>query len=144
MDDVVLRPVAGVVARDPAGRVLLVRRRDDGTWGLPGGGVEAGETWAQAAVRECREESGWDVRVDGLLGVYSDPATQVHRYPDGAQRHFVGVVVTAVAVRRAGAPDDEVTEVGFFALDGLPAPLFAPDAPVLADVVSGRAGPHLR
>ncbi len=144
MDDVVLRPVAGVVARDADGHVLLVRRRDDGTWGLPGGGVEAGETWAQAAVRECREESGWDVRVDGLLGVYSDPATQVHRYPGGAQRHLVGVVVTAVALRRVGAPDDEVTEVGFFALDGLPSPVFAPDAPVLADVVSGRPGPHLR
>ena len=39
-----MRTVCGVVALDPAGLVLLVRRADDGSWGLPGGGVEPGET----------------------------------------------------------------------------------------------------
>lgn len=51
-----LRAVAGVVARNSA--VPLVRRTDDGTWGLPGGGVEPGESWQEAARRECLEETG--------------------------------------------------------------------------------------
>ena len=79
----VLRPVCGVAALDGEGRVLLLRRADDGTWGLPGGGVEPGETWSDAARRECREETGWSVRITGVLGLYSDPATQLHTYPDG-------------------------------------------------------------
>jgi ADP-ribose pyrophosphatase YjhB (NUDIX family) len=82
-----LRPCCGVVVQDERGRVLLMRRNGEGTWGLPGGGVEAGETWEQAARRECREETGWDIDLHGLLGIYSDPATQMHRYPDGRLVH---------------------------------------------------------
>ncbi len=139
----VVRAVCGVVALDAADRVLLVRRSDDGTWGLPGGGVEPGETWQAAAVRECHEETGWRVHIDGLLGIYSDPATQVHRYPDGRWRHFLGVVFTARALERTSAGDGEALEVAFFAVDELPEPLFAPDEPVLRDATSRAAGPHL-
>ncbi|MET0419225.1 MAG: NUDIX domain-containing protein [Actinoplanes sp.] len=49
-----LRPCCGVVVQDEQARVLLMRRNGEGTWGLPGGGVEVGETWEQAARRECR------------------------------------------------------------------------------------------
>jgi len=139
----VVRAVCGVVAVDPAGRVLMVRRSDDGTWGLPGGGVEPGETWQAAAVRECHEETGWRVDIDGLLGVYSDPATQVHRYPDGRWRHFFGVVFTARALERTSDGDGEALEVAFFPVDDLPAPLFAPDQPVLRDAAARGARPHL-
>jgi 8-oxo-dGTP diphosphatase len=128
-----VRPTAGVVLRDDAGRVLVARRRDEDTWGLPGGGLEPGESWADAAVRECREETGWSARIDGLLGIYSDPSTQVHRYPDGAWRHFVGVVFLATALERVGTPDGEATELLWVTMDELPAPLFAPDVPVLRD-----------
>lgn len=71
--DVQTGATAGVVLEDPHGRMLLMRRRDEDTWGFPGGGLEPGETWAQAALRECREETGWEARITGLLGVYSDP-----------------------------------------------------------------------
>ncbi|WP_179855106.1 NUDIX domain-containing protein [Paractinoplanes atraurantiacus] len=126
-----LRPCCGVVVQDERGRVLLMRRSGEGTWGLPGGGVEAGETWEQAARRECREETGWDVDLHGLLGIYSDPATQVHRYPDGRVVHCVGVVFLGSPVSRAGTPDGEAAELGWFPLDQLPEPLFALDVPVL-------------
>lgn len=136
-----LRAVAGVLALDAAGGVLLVRRADDGTWGLPGGGVEPGETWLEAARRECREETGWDVDVTSLFGVYSDPATQTFTYSDGRQVQFVGVVFVAKAVQRLGRHDEEVLETSFFPVDFLPEPLFVPDRPVLLDFASRRQPP---
>lgn len=133
-----VRAVVGLVASDARGRVLLVRRADDGTWGLPGGGVEPGETWEQAALRECLEETGWEADLTGLQGVYSDPATQVHRYPDGRLVHFFGVVLTARALRRVAPPGPEVSEVRLVDLRHLPEPLFAPDRPVLEAEVRRR------
>ena len=66
-------PGASAVVRDGAGRVLLIRRVDNGLWALPGGIIELDETAADAAVRETREETGVEVRVVGLVGVYTDP-----------------------------------------------------------------------
>ena len=137
----VLRPVCGVVALDGEGRVLLLRRTDDGTWGLPGGGVEAGETWSDAAHRECLEETGWSVRITGVLGVYSDPVTQVHTYPDGTTVQLLGVVLTADAVAQVGPRDGEADEVAFFPPDALPGRLFPADVPVLEDLAGGRPRP---
>lgn len=130
-EHVVVRATCGVVVLDEAGRVLLMCRSGEGTWGLPGGGVAPGETWEQAAVRECREETGWDINVNGLLGIYSDPTTQMHQYANGGTVHFVGVVFLGSPLRQVGEPDGEASQLGWFALDELPAPLFAPDVPVL-------------
>jgi 8-oxo-dGTP diphosphatase len=138
-----LRVCCGVVVIDDRDQVLLMRRRDDGTWGVPGGGLEVAETWQQAARRECREETGWDVDLHGLLGLYSDPATQVHRYPDGRVVHCVGAVFLASPRARAGSPDGEATDIGWFGFDRLPTPLFAPDVPVLHDAARRQDGPFL-
>lgn len=133
--DVQTRATAGVVLEDAQGRVLLMRRRGEDTWGIPGGGLESGETWAEAALRECREETGWEARITGLLGIYSDPRTQIHRYPNGLSRHFVGVVFRAAPVRRSGGGDGEAVDLRWVTVDGLPSPLFGPDRPVLADAL---------
>lgn len=138
-DPIQVRPTAGVVLRDDVGRVLLMRRAAEDTWGILGGGVEPGESWAQAALRECREETGWDARIDGLLGVYSDPATQVHRYPSGALRQFVGVVFLATAKTCLGERDAEATELRWVTPNNIPTPLFAPDGPVLEDAFNSHA-----
>jgi ADP-ribose pyrophosphatase YjhB (NUDIX family) len=138
---VAVRAVCGVVALDTEGRFLLVRRADDGSWGLPGGGVEPGESWSDAALRECTEETGWLVRITGLFGAYSDPHSQMHVYPDGQGVHFFGVVLAAEVVEQVGRPDDEVVAVGFFAPQDLPEPMFGPDRPVLMDFVSQSSTP---
>lgn len=138
-----IRVCAGVVVRDPHGDVLLIRRSDDGSWALPGGAIEPGETWQRAAERECLEETGSEVRVTGIFGLYSDPATQVHRYPDGRVVQFVGVVFTAIVVAEHLVRDDEASEVGYFPLEELPQPIFAPDAPVIAQLRTGSTEPVL-
>jgi 8-oxo-dGTP diphosphatase len=129
------------LALDVHGRVLLVQRADDGSWCLPGGGVDPGESWADAARRECLEETGWLVRLTGVFGVYSDPDTQMHVYPNGDRVHFVGVVFVAEITEQVARADDEVLEVRFFHRDNLPQPLFAPDRPVLMDFLSQRHTP---
>ena len=84
-----IRPSASAVIFDRRGRVLLQQRSDGGQWGLPGGGHEIGESVIEAVVREVREETGLRVTVRRLVGVYSDPAFQVVRYPDGNVWHYV-------------------------------------------------------
>ena len=65
-------PTYGVeIAVFDAGKVLLIKRRDFQVWALPGGGIDAGESVAQAAVRETREETGLEVELQHLVGVYS-------------------------------------------------------------------------
>jgi 8-oxo-dGTP diphosphatase len=73
-----------VVLRDEAGRVLLQRRGDGGTWGLPGGCLEMGETLEACARRELDEETGLTAGALSLVGVYSEPAFE-HTYPNGDQ-----------------------------------------------------------
>ena len=58
------------------GRVLLAHRRDIDWWNLPGGGMEIGETVEEATCREVLEETGLEVQVERLVGVYSKPQKQ--------------------------------------------------------------------
>lgn len=122
-------------------RILLVRRTDDGTWCLPGGRVEFGESITACAQREFEEETGQTVELTGLLGVYSRPDDQVHQYPDGEIVHFVGVVFEGRAGGGAGALAGDTSEARWFAAAELPAELMASDAPPIHDALARRAGP---
>ncbi|SRR6266704_1975788 len=77
---------AKVVVID-AGRILLVQREDFKTWGLPGGHVEDGESVAQAAVREVLEETGFEVELTRLVGIYIRP-----RWPED-NHHRAGTIL---------------------------------------------------
>lgn len=72
--------VASIVARD--GRLLLVEERIDGRLVLnqPAGHLEPGESLAEAAVRETREETGWDIRLDAFVGAYQWTAPTGQQY----------------------------------------------------------------
>jgi 8-oxo-dGTP pyrophosphatase MutT (NUDIX family) len=71
--------VAGVVENEQ-GQILLVKTQHGG-WVCPGGQVEVGENLIDALIREVKEESGIDVRVSNLLGVFSN--TGIHKWYDG-------------------------------------------------------------
>lgn len=122
---------------------MLIRRSDDGAWGLPGGGVDPGEDRVAAARRECREGTGGDFEVTDLFGVYSDPATQVHRYADGRLVHFLDTVLLATASDQVDAQGPEVHQVAFFGRGASPSPLVAPDEPVLRDFALDRTPPAI-
>jgi len=107
------------------GIVLIERAHPPPGWALPGGFVDPGETLEQAAVREAREETSLDVRLETLLGCYSDPA----RDPRG---HTVSAVYIASATGRLEAADDAAA-ADVFTLDALPAPIAFDHALILED-----------
>ncbi|MEU1754011.1 NUDIX domain-containing protein [Micromonospora matsumotoense] len=109
-----------VFVRDEQARVLLIRRTDNGLWSLPGGGQEIGETVAETAVRETREETGISVEVVGMVGVYSDPG-HVIEYSDGEVRQQFSLCFRAVPVSGTPTPSDESHEVRWVARDELAA-----------------------
>jgi len=116
--------VCAVVRRSEGSReILLMRRSDNAHWGLPGGYVERGESVAAAAAREVREETGYEVALGRLVGVYSDPAAMVIDYGDGRRVHAVNLCFEAVAGApgRATTPQ-ETLEIGFFDAAALPRP----------------------
>nr|WP_193607407.1 NUDIX domain-containing protein [Nocardioides lijunqiniae] len=84
---------AGVLVRNGR-RVLLQKRGDDGSWGLPGGALNPGETLEQAARRELWEETGLVAGELVLVDVYSGPEFVVS-YPDGFSAYVVGATYEA-------------------------------------------------
>ena len=111
--------VCGVVF-DDRGRVLLHQRTDFGTWALPGGAIETGQTAEQATVREVQEETGYDVRVTRLTGVYSTPANTTITYPNGDVVEYVNLLFECVLVGGAPALSDETSAVEWFDVNELP------------------------
>ncbi|MBN1641535.1 MAG: NUDIX domain-containing protein [Anaerolineae bacterium] len=137
-------PRSGVsaVVLDERGHVLLTRRADNGAWCLPGGHLDYGETVEQCAVREVREETGLQVSVERLVGVYSTPWPPDPDVP--RPRHYV---VLHFACRVVGGEirlSEETTEVRYFAPDALPEDLFAWHRVRIADALSGSCAPVIR
>ena len=110
-------PLTGttIIPRLPDGRIVLVRRCDNGLWGLPGGLVDWGEDIATAARRELKEETGLElVKICRLVGVYSAP----DRDP---RVHSICVAVEVEAAGIMKVQDTlEISEVEAFELTSLP------------------------
>ncbi len=107
---------SAVLFDDRREQVLLTRRSDNGLWCLPGGAVDPGETVAEACERETREETGLEVRVKRLTGVYSNRDRLVV-YPDGNRVQVVAL--NFLVEYRAGelTPGPEVSEARFWPLE---------------------------
>jgi 8-oxo-dGTP diphosphatase len=108
--------VAAGVLIEVEGRVVLVRRGIEphfGSWTLPAGFTEYGETVEETAIRECREETGLEIELDDLLGVYS--------VNSDFYGHLVLVLYSAHVVGGEMVAGDDASEVGLFAPAELPA-----------------------
>ena len=121
-----MRRTESAAAGEGAFDILLMRRSDNGQWGLPGGYVERGESVTDAVAREVEEETGWTIRVGGLIGVYSDPARQVIDYGEGRRVQAVNLCFAAEALTPGEATTPQETlEQGFFPIERLPEPFVA-------------------
>ena len=129
-------PLTGttIIPRLPDGRIVLVRRSDNGLWGLPGGLVDWGEDIATAARRELKEETGLElVKIRRLVGVYSAP----DRDP---RVHSICVAVEVEAAGTMKVQDTlEISEVQAFELTSLPGDKLSHDHDrQLQDYLSGQ------
>ena len=119
--------VAAAVFVEKDGRVLLVRRAGEpfrGLWTLPAGFINGGEDPAEAAMRECLEETGLIVRVTRVLDIISGK-----EHPRGAD--FI-IVYQASVIEGELKPDDDADAVEWFARDNLPPLAFRATQIVLA------------
>jgi ADP-ribose pyrophosphatase YjhB (NUDIX family) len=102
----------GTIIKAADDRLVLVRRAIEpgyGLWVFPGGYVDRGEEITSAAVREAREEAGLDVRLDGLVNIYSYPG-----------RPLIIIVYAATALSGELCTDDECLEAALFTPEEIP------------------------
>ncbi len=139
-----IRPGVAAMIRNGQGQILLQRRSDNGLWGLPGGSVEIGESVQQAIVREVEEETGLGVEVERLIGVYSDPAVQVVRYPDGNVVHYISTLFACRILEGSLRTCEETLELDYFDPGALPADLVPMHRVRIADALANRADAFIR
>jgi ADP-ribose pyrophosphatase YjhB (NUDIX family) len=104
-------PSVNVVVTNDEGEVLLIRRSDNDNWAVPGGAVDLGESVAEAAIRETREESGIDCQITGLVGIYSDPRHVILYTSDGEVRQEFSILLTARLTGGHPTPSSETSDV---------------------------------
>jgi ADP-ribose pyrophosphatase YjhB (NUDIX family) len=125
----------GTIITAGDGRIVLVRRAIEpgyGLWVFPGGYVDRGEQVTTAAIREAREEAGLDVRLDGLVDIYSYPGVPL-----------VVIVYAASILGGELCTDDECLEAGLFSSGDIPwrSLAFRSTHDALADYLAGRVRP---
>ncbi len=132
--------------RSGNGEILLIQRADNAHWGLPGGHVEPGESVAQAAAREVLEETGCEIEVGRLIGVYSDPERQTVESSNGERSQFVNLCFEARVIGEIGAPTtpEETLDSGFFPPDGLPEPFVPIHTIRIEDAVAQGSAARVR
>jgi 8-oxo-dGTP pyrophosphatase MutT (NUDIX family) len=139
-----VRSSVSAVIFDRRRRLLLQQRSDGGQWGLPGGSVEIGESLATAVAREVLEETGLTVVPRRLIGVYSDPALQVVRYPDGDVWHYVNACFECVVRGGELTTCDETLALEWFAPQRLPATLLPNHRVRIRDARTRRVAAFVR
>ncbi len=122
------------IVRDGDGRVLLIRRSDNGLWALPAGAMELGESIAECATREVYEETGLRARELTAFVLYSGAKhTHTDMYGHTYQLHVTGFRVDAWDGELA-RQTDETTDAAFFPTEALPEPLSRSVPQTLADL----------
>ena len=138
-DEVLLFVGARAVLRDEAGRVLLVKRTDNGEWALPAGGMEIGESVAEAAAREVHEETGLAATELAPFALYTGKRyIRKNMFGHTYQLHTTAFRIDAWDGELVTSTD-ETTDARFFPPDELPEPLSDSVQPTLDDLAAFEA-----
>jgi 8-oxo-dGTP pyrophosphatase MutT (NUDIX family) len=105
-------PAASAIVTDDEGNILLHRRSDNDLWALPGGAMEIGESIAETAIREVKEETGFDVKPQYIIGIYTDPR-HVLAFSNGEVRQEFSLCFACSLVGGTIGVSDESFEVAF-------------------------------
>lgn len=127
---------AGCIIFDEQNRLLLQKRSDCEQWGFLGGMVEFGESVEEAAIREVKEESGLDVEITSLYGVYSKYFAE-YTNGDKAQpivHMFKAKIIGGEWIEQ----NDETLELKFFELNDIPSLFCKQHQDILDDIIAGR------
>jgi ADP-ribose pyrophosphatase YjhB (NUDIX family) len=129
--------LAVIVAVIHDDKVLLTKREDFEVWCLPGGGVEEGESLAEAGIRETKEETGLDVELTRLVGVYSRMGGGMHDV------HAVLYTAKPIGGELKTQPHETI-EVDYFPFAELPDEMLFGHKKRIQDAVNNRSGVSVR
>lgn len=140
-----IRPGVGAVVLNDSDEVLLLRRADREQWALPTGSVEQCEPVREAITREVEEETGLQIAVKQLTGIYSHPEQQVFAYPSGKAVHFItNCFRCTIEEGTPEADEDEALEVGFFDVNDLPSNILSMQPQWIADATDMSDTPAIQ
>ncbi|MFI2232540.1 NUDIX hydrolase [Nocardia testacea] len=111
-----VRPSAGAFVRR-GNTVLLICRSDNGNWSMPGGAHDPGESLSRTAVRETLEETGIDISLTGLVGIFTDPSHVIHYTSNDEVRQEFTIIYRAEPTGGAPTPSSESAQVEWVPLD---------------------------
>ena len=109
---------AAVIFDERREKVLLTQRADNGLWCLPGGGIDPGESAEETCIRETLEETGLEIQVIRLVGIYTSPNVIIE-YEDGNRWQSVGMNFEAVILGGEMRKSEETIDLGYFPVDSL-------------------------
>jgi len=106
-------------------KILLEEREDCSLWGCPGGRLDPGENISQTAIRETKEETNIDIKVEGVFGIYSDPqyGTIRHYSGDKKAQQVIDIYLLATPTSFDIKKSSESLNVKFFDLNEVPSNL---------------------
>ena len=138
-----LVPSANAIVVNETGDILLICRTDNGNWSLPGGAMDLGESLGQTAIRETFEETGIEIRLTGVSGIYTNPNHVLEYTSDGEVRQEFSVVFTAEKVSGQPTPSSESSRVEWVAAsDWTRLPMHASMRKRIEHFLSAESGPY--